>query len=151
MTVTAPLVFPSEAWARHAAQVLHQDPSSQAALAAFGAFTAGAVLEKGDGLAADFCLYAEVAPGKEPVLRLCDDEDELDDLAPDYLGHAPHKLVRDLLRAVLAGETPDVLALVTSGRVKLVKGDLGRVVKVAGQHKNAGLAAIRSIPTQTLG
>ena len=148
--MTAPLVFPSEAWALFASQVLHKDPSSQAALVAFGPFTAGAVVLKGDGLAEDFCLYAKVAPGKEPVLQLCDDEDELDDLAPDYLGHAPHKLARDLLRAVLAGETPDVLAMVTSGKVKLLKGDLGRVVKLAGQHKNAGLAAIRTIPTKTL-
>ena len=76
--MSAPLVFPSEAWARFAARVLHKDPSAQAALAAFGAFTAGAVIEKGDGLAADFCVYAKVAPGQEPVLQLCDDEDELD-------------------------------------------------------------------------
>jgi CRP-like cAMP-binding protein len=133
--------------------VLHKDPSAQAALAAFGAFTAGAVVLKGDGLAEDFCLYAKVAPGKDPVLRLCDDEDELEELGPDYLAHAPHKLVRDVLRAVLAGETPDGLALVTSGRVKLLKGDLGRVVKVAGQaqHRDAGLAAIRSLSTKTLG
>ena len=149
--MTAPLLFPSEAWARAAAAVLHKDPSAQAALAAFGAFTAGAVIEKGDGLAEDFCVYAKVAPGELPVLQLCDDEDELDDLNPDYLTHAPHKLVRDLLRSVLAGETPDALALVTSGRVKLLKGDLGRVVRVAGQHKDAGLVAVRSIPTTTLG
>ena len=148
--MAAPIVFPSEAWARAAAAVLHKDPSAQAALAAFGPFTAGAVILKGDGLAEDFCLYAEVAPGKEPVLQLCDDEDELDDLNPDYLTHAPHKLVRELLRSVLAGETPDALALVTSGRVRLLKGDLGRVVKVAGQHKNAGLAAIRTVATKTL-
>jgi hypothetical protein len=129
------------------------DPSAQAALAAFGAFTAGAVVEKGDGLSADFCVYAKVAPGQEPVLRLCDDEDELEDLGPDYLAHAPHKLVRDLLRSVLAGEVPDGLALLTSGRVRLLRGDLGRLVKLAGlpQHRNAGLAAIRSLPTKTLG
>ena len=94
--MTAPLVFPSEAWVRAVAAVLHKDASAQAALAAFGAFTAGAVVEKGDGLAADFCVYAKVVPGREPVLQFCDDEDEVDDLKPEYYTCVPHQLVRDL-------------------------------------------------------
>jgi hypothetical protein len=148
----APLLFPSEAWARAAAEVLHQDASAQAALAAFGPFTAGCVVEKGDGLERDLCVWAKLVPGRKAELVFCDDEDELDDLRPDYFTSVPHALVRELMRAVLAGQAPDGLGLVRSGRVQL-KGDLARVVKMAGlqQHRHAGLAALRSLPTKLLG
>jgi hypothetical protein len=144
------LLFPSADWCRALSRALHQDPVVQAALAEFGPFTAGAVVERGDGLASDFCVHVRAAPGQEPQLTFCDDEDELEELEPDYLGHAAHRLVRDLLRAVQAGQAPDPLRLVTSGQVKL-QGDLGRVVKVAGRYPRAGLEALRALATETLG
>lgn len=151
MTTTpiSALVFPSEEWARALNKVLSADPGVQAALAEFGPFTAGAILEKGAGLKSDFCLFIDAAPGREARLTFCEDEDELDDLRPNYLAVGPHALVRDLLRKALAGEVPDPLALITSGKAKL-KGDLGRIIKVAGRHPRAGLSALRSIPTATL-
>jgi hypothetical protein len=151
MTTTpdAALVFPSEEWARALNQALSADAGVQAALAEFGPFTAGAILEKGAGLQSDFCVFIDAAPGREARLTFCEDEDELDDLHPNYLATAPHALVRDLLRKALAGEVPDPLQLLTSGKAKL-KGDLARIVKVAGRHPNAGLSALRSLPTATL-
>ena len=148
--MSTPLLFPSKEWCLAAARALTADPSAQAALAEFGAFTAGAVIDRGDGLGRDFCLHVAAAPGAEPTLTFCDDEDELEELEPDYLGHLPHRLVRDLLRAALAGQLPDPLRLLTSGQVQ-IKGDLARLVRVVGRHQTAGLAAIRSIPTRTLG
>ena len=148
--MTTALLFPSKEWCRAAAVALQADPTVQAAVAEFGAFTAGTVIVRGDGLASDFCLLAKVVPGEEPVITFCDDEDELEEHQPDYLGWVPHKLARDLLRTAQAGQTPDPLKLLTSGQVKL-EGDLARIVRIAGRHQNAGLAAIRSIPTRTLG
>ena len=148
--MTIPLLFPSKEWCRAAAVALQADPTVQAAVAEFGAFTSGTVIEKGDGLEGDFCLLVAVAPGEVPRLTFCDDEDELEEHEPDYLGHVPHKLVRDLLRAAQGGQAPDPLKLLTSGQVQ-IKGDLARIVRVVGRHQNAGLAAIRSIPTRTLG
>ena len=150
MPTPTPLLFPSKEWCRAAAVALQQDPTVQAAVAEFGAFAAGAVIVKGDGLAADFCLLVAVAPGEEPELRFCEDEDELEEHEPDYLGHFPHRLLRDLLRAAQAGQAPDPLQLLTSGQVR-IQGDLARLVRIAGRHQRAGLTAIRSVPTRTLG
>jgi hypothetical protein len=144
------LVFPSKEWCLAAAKALHADPTVQAAVAEFGGFTAGTVIDRGDGLGRDFCVLVAVEPGEPPHLTFCDDEDELEEFEPDYLGHVPHRLVRDLLRAAQSGLAPDPLKLITSGQVR-VQGDLGRVVRVAGRYPNAGLEAIRSIPTRTLG
>ena len=144
------LDFPSEAWARELSKRLAADPEIQAALAEFGPFTAGTIVEKGAGLSRDFCVHIEAAPGRETKLLFCEDEDELDDLDPNYLLRAPHGLARDLLRAALAGETPDPMKLLTSGQIKL-RGDLSRVVRVGGRHPFAGLATLRGLPTRTLG
>ena len=143
------LTFPSKEWCLAAAQALHVDPTVQAALAEFGPFTAGAVIERGDGLARDFCVLTRAAPGLPPKLDFLDDEDELEEHAPDYLAWIPHRLVRELLEQVMAGQTPDPLQLVLSGRVK-VQGDMKRVVRVAPRHPTAGVAALRSVPTRLL-
>ena len=142
-------MFPSREWCVATAKALHADPTVQAALAEFGAFTSGAVIERGDGLKSDFCILARLAPAKEPVLEFPDDEDELEEAGPDYLAWIPHKLARDLLEAVQSGQTPDPVQLVLSGRFKLV-GDVQRLVKVAPRHPNAGVVALRSVPTRTL-
>ncbi len=147
--MTTPLEFPSRDWSLALSRLLHGDAEVQTALTEFGAFTAGAILEKGDGLTRDFCVHIEAAPGREPKLRFCDDEDELDELEPDYLVRAPHRLARELIKSVLAGAVPDPLKLLTTGQASM-RGDLGRVVRVAGRYPTAGLAALRSLPTRTI-
>jgi len=148
-TPLSPLLFPSREWSLALSRALQADSVVQQALGEFGAFTAGAILEKGAGLGSDFCVHIEAAPGREPKLTFCEDEDELDDLEPDYLVRAPHALVRDLLKSTLAGQLPDPLRLVTTGQVSL-RGDLGRIVRVAGRYPTAGLESLRRLPTRTL-
>jgi hypothetical protein len=144
-----PPLFPSQEWCAQAARALQLETEAQVALAEFGAFSVGVVLEKGAGLAEDFCLHVSASPGADPKLAFCDDEDELEDLPADYQARVPHRLARELLRAVHAGQTPDLLVLLTSGQVK-VRGDLGRVVQVVGRHPLAGLSALRSLPLRTI-
>jgi len=143
------LVFPTREWCLAIAQALHADPSVHAALAEFGPFVGGAVIERGDGLKRDFCVLVRAAPGKPPVLEFPDDEDELEELEPEYLAWIPHKLARELLEQVQSGKTPDPVQLLLSGRVRL-QGDVQRVVKVAPRHPTAGVTALRSVPTQLL-
>lgn len=144
--MTGPLRFPSEEWCTAVAAAFHADAEVRSAVAEFGAFTAGAVVQRGPGLARDFCVHARIAPDAGPALSFPDDEDELEELGPDYLVWAPHALCRDLLAAVLAGRPVDPLKLVLSGRIKL-QGDLQRVVRAAGKHPGRGLAALRSVST----
>ncbi|MBS2024231.1 MAG: hypothetical protein JST92_17660 [Deltaproteobacteria bacterium] len=143
------LVFPSKEWCQRVASVLHPDPTVQAAARDFGPVTAGCVIERGDGLKRDFCVLLEAGPDMAPKLTFCDDEDELEELEPDYMVWIAHKLARELLEATLRGERPDPLPLVTSGKVKF-KGDLARVMKVAPKHADAGLASFRTIATTFL-
>jgi hypothetical protein len=121
--------------------------ASSAAVADFGAVAAGAVIEKGDGLARDFCVLARIAPGRPPELIFCDDEDELEELEPDYLARVPHALCRELLEAAFAGKPVDPLQLVFQRRIRL-EGDLQRIVRAAGRHQGAGLGALRAVPTR---
>ncbi len=144
------MIFPSEEWCEAAARALHKDPAVQAALADFGAVVAGVVIEKGDGLASDFCVLARVVPGKPPQLSFPEDEDELEELSPDYIAWASHALCKQLLRAALAGERADPLKAILERRMRL-KGDLSRIVRQAGRHEGAGRDAIRSLPTELLG
>src|SRR4051794_30762478 len=96
-------LFPSPEWCEAAAAALHDDPSVQAALADFGPVVTGIVVERGAGLQSDFCVLARVAPGKPAALSFPDDEDELEDLQPDYIAWAPHALCRSLLGAAMRG------------------------------------------------
>ncbi|GAC1338193.1 MAG: hypothetical protein NVSMB23_05610 [Myxococcales bacterium] len=144
--MATPLRFPSEEWCSAVAAALHGDPEVRAAVAAFGAFTAGVVVQRGPALSQDFCVLARIVPGADPVLSFPDDEDELEELEPDYLAWAPVALCRELLAAALGGAPVDPLKLILSGRIKL-KGDLQRIVRAAGKHPGHGLAALRSVPT----
>src|SRR5205823_3915859 len=81
----------------------------QAAIAEFGPVVAGIVVERGAGLRSDFCVLARIAPGKPASLSFPDDEDELEELSPDYIAWAPHALCRSLLGAAMRGERPDPL------------------------------------------
>lgn len=139
--------FPSRHWCSAVAAALHDDPEVRAGVAAFGAFVAGAVVQRGPGLGQDFCVLARITPDAPPVLSFPDDEDELEDLGPDYIAWAPYPLCRDLLEAALSGKPVDPLKLILSGKIKL-RGDLQRIVRVAGQHPGRGLAALRSVPTE---
>jgi hypothetical protein len=141
------LRFPSKEWWSAVAEALQVDPEVRAAVAEFGAFAAGAVVQRGPGLERDFCVLLRIAPEAPPVLSFPDDEDELEDLAPDYIAWAPYTLCRDLLEAALAGKQVDPLKLVLSGRIKL-QGDLQRIVRAAGRHPGRGLAALRSVATE---
>ena len=141
------LLFPSRQWCEAAAKALLSDEQVRAALAEFGPVTAGVVIERGDGLASDFCALARLRPGKAPDVSFPDDEDELEELEPDYIAWAPHALCKQLLRQALSGASPDPLRAVLERRIRL-KGDLERLVKHAGRHRGAGLGAIRALPTQ---
>ena len=88
------LTFPSQAWCEAAALALHGDASARAALADFGAVVAGVVVERGDGLPSDFCVVARCEPGKPAELSFPEDEDELEELEPDYIAWASHGLCK---------------------------------------------------------
>jgi hypothetical protein len=144
------LVFPSKEWFRAAAELLHADTAVQAAAKDFGAVTVGAVIEKGDGLKADFCLFAELKPGLPPKLQFPDDEDELEEMEPQYLLRAPHAVSRRVVEAVIAGTQVDPLSPVMNREVKL-QGDLARLVRFAGgPHRSAGAGVLPRLPTRTL-
>src|SRR5437588_10910916 len=130
------LLFPSAEWFRAALARLHAEPSVQAAARDFGLVAVGLIIEKGDGLQNDFCIFAKLLPGSPPRLQFADDEDELEELGPDYLVRAPHAVARRFVEAAMAGQRQDLLAPVLNREVKL-RGDLQRIVKFAGQHKGA--------------
>jgi hypothetical protein len=137
------LKFPSREWVEAAAAALAKDPQVQTAVAEFGAVVAGVVLQRGGGLAADFCVLARIAPGRAPVLSYPEDEDELDELEPDYLAWVPYTFCKSLMQS----EKPDPLKAILTGQVKL-KGDLQRLVKHAGRHQGAGQHALRALQTE---
>jgi hypothetical protein len=144
--VTAPLEFPSKEWCRAAAAALHSDPAVRAAVADFGPVAAGVVVQRGPGLASDFCVLARIEGDGPPGLSFPDDEDELEELGPDYVAWVPVELCRELLREALAGRSPDPLQLVLARRIR-VQGDLQRLVRAAGRHAATGVAALRTVPT----
>lgn len=139
--------FPSREWCAAAADALLRDARVVSAIAGFGPVVAGIVIEKSDGLAADFCLIARIEPGKPVQLSYPDDEDELEEQQPDYIAWAPYALCRQLLSQALAGKRPDPLQAILQRKVRL-RGDLERLVRHAGRHQGAGLDAIRGVPTE---
>ena len=50
----------------------------------------------------------------------------------------------------MQGGRPDAIKAILERKVRL-KGDLQRVVRLAGKHDGAGADAIRSLPTKLLG
>lgn len=122
-----------------------REPAVVAAIVDFGPVVAGMVITGGaDG---DFCVLARIEPGKPVRLSFPDDEDELEEYQPDYLGWASYDLCKSLLEAAQAGERPDPLRAILERKVRL-KGDLERLVRHAGRHQGAGLDAIRGVPTE---
>ncbi len=117
------------------------------AIADFGPVVAGLVIERSGGLSSDFCVLARIEPGRPVKLSFPDDEDELEELEPDYVGWASYALCRSLLEQALAGERPDPLKIIFERKVRL-KGELERLVRHVGKHQGAGLEAIRSVPTE---
>jgi len=138
--------FPSREWCSAAAEGMLRDLLVIAAIADFGPVVAGLVIEGVPG-SGDFCVLARIAPGKPVQLSYPQDEDELEELEPDYIGWAAYSLIRSLLEANLAGKRPDPLRAILEGKVRL-KGDLERLVKHAGRHRGAGLEALRGLPTE---
>ena len=128
--------FPSREWFEAAAVAMLGDPAVIAAIADFGPVVAGLVVES-------FCVLARIEPGKPVRLSFPEDEDELEELEPDYIGWASYELCRTLLRQ----EKPDPLKAILEGKVRL-QGDLERLVKHAGRHRGAGLEALRGVPTE---
>jgi hypothetical protein len=145
--VIRPLSFPSREWCEAAAAAMLRDPAVISAIADFGSVVAGLVVERGDGLASDFCVLARLDPGKPARLSYPQDEDELEEYQPDYVGWASYALCRSLLQQTQAGQSPDPLRAILERKVRL-KGDLERLVRHAGRHKGAGLDAIRGVPTE---
>ena len=143
------LLFPSKEWFRAAADLLHADPRVQAATKDFGPVTVGLVIEKGDGLKSDFCVYAELKPAQKPKLRFPDDEDELEELEPEFLVRARHAVARKLVEAAMKGEHVDPLTPILNREVKL-EGDLQRLVRFAGQHRGAGAGVLTRLATRVL-
>jgi hypothetical protein len=101
----------------------------------------------GEGRGSDFCILARIEPGKLPVLSYPDDEDELAEYQPDYLGWASYTLCRSLLEETFAGRRPDPLTAILRGEVRL-QGNLEKLVKHAGRHQGAGLEALKTVPTE---
>ncbi len=141
------MLFPSRAWCEAAAEAMLRDPAVIAAIKDFGTVVAGLVVERGGGLASDFCLLARIEPGVPVKLSWPDDEDELEEFEPDYIGWASYALCKQLLEETIAGQRPDPLRAILERKVRL-KGDLERLVRHAGRHRGAGLDAIRGVPTE---
>lgn len=141
------LLFPSREWCLAAAKAMDADPTVQAAARDFGPVVAGVVIERGEALEADFCVLTRVTPGRPSELSFPADEDELEEMEPDYLGWISYSLARELLETAYAGRRPDPLQAILQRRIRL-HGDLERLVKHAGRHQGAGLDALRSIPTR---
>jgi hypothetical protein len=114
------------------------DPAVIAAIADFGPVVAGLVIEE-----PTFCVLARIEPGEPVELSFPEDEDELEEYEPDYIGWASYALLKTLLQQ----ERPDPLKAILERKVRL-QGDLERLVKHAGRHRGAGLEALRSIPTE---
>lgn len=145
--MSGPVLFPSRAWCEAAAEAMLRDPAVIAAIKDFGTVVAGLVVERGGGLASDFCLLARIEPGVPVKLSWPDDEDELEEFEPDYIGWASYALCKQLLEETIAGQRPDPLRAILERKVRL-KGDLERLVRHAGRHRGAGLDAIRGVPTE---
>jgi hypothetical protein len=139
--------FPSREWCAAAAAALLRDRTVVSAIAEFGPVVVGVVVEKGGRLRSDFCVLLRIEPGRPVRLSYPEDEDELEELEPDYIAWAPYPLCKALLEQALAGGHPDPLRAVLERKVRL-QGDLQRLVKHAGRHKGAGLSAIRALPTE---
>jgi len=114
------------------------DPAVIAAIADFGPVVAGLVVES-----PGFCVLARIEPGKPVRLSYPEDEDELEELEPDYIGWASYELCKTLLHQ----ERPDPLEAILERKVR-VQGDLERLVKHAGRHRGAGLTALKTVPTE---
>jgi hypothetical protein len=139
--------FPSREWCEAAAAAMLRDPRAIAAVADFGRVVAGIVIERGAGLASDFCVLARIEPGRPAKLSYPDDEDELEEYQPDFVAWISYGLCRALLEQAIAGRRPDPLRAILERKVRL-QGNLQRLVKHAGRHQGAGLDALRAVPTE---
>jgi hypothetical protein len=139
--------FPSREWCEAAAAAMLRDRAVIAAIADFGPVVAGVVIERGGRLRTDFCVLARLQPGRPARLSYPDDEDELEELEPDYIAWAPYALCRKLLQQAIAGERPDPVRAILERKVRL-RGDLEKLLKHASRHQAAGLGAIRAVPTE---
>ena len=130
--------FPSREWFEAVAVAMLTDPAAIAAIADFGPVVAGLVIED-----PGFCVLAHIEPGKPVELSYPEDEDELEEMEPDYIGWASYQLCKTLLQQ----EKPDPVKAILERKVRL-HGDLERLIKHAGRHRGAGLQALRGVPTE---
>jgi hypothetical protein len=114
------------------------DPAVIAAIADFGPVVAGLVIED-----PGFCVLARIEPGRPVKLSYPEDEDELEELEPDYIGWASYALCKTLLQQA----RPDPLQAILERKARL-QGDLERLIRHAGRHRGAGLEALRGVPTE---
>lgn len=135
--------FPSREWCETAAVSLLREPRVTAAIADFGPALWGLVIERGGTLKSDFCVLARIEPGKPAQLSYPEDEDELEDYEPDYVGWVAYPVCKALLQSA----RPDPLKAILEGKVR-VKGDFQRLVRHAGKHQGAGLEALRALATE---
>jgi len=139
--------FPSREWCEAAAAAIVRDPAVMAAIADFGPVVVGVVIQRGARLRSDFCVLARLHPGRLAKLSYPEDEDELEELEPDYIAWAPHAVCRTLLQQAIAGERADPVRAILERKIRL-RGDLEKLVKYAARHQAAGLEAIRAVPTE---
>ena len=121
--------FPSREWCEAAAAAMLRDPAVTAAIADFGPVVVGVVIQRGSRLPGDFCVLARLHPGRPAKLSYPEDEDELEELEPDYVGWASYDLCRELLEATFAGKRPDPLQAILKQPLGLREGqprDLNR-------------------------
>ena len=117
---------------------------------AIGAALVAMTMTVSGAFAADSVSKGALAPGKPAALSFPEDEDELEELEPDYIAFVAHDLAKSMLRAALVGGRPDPLKAILDRKIRL-RGDLQRIVRLMGRHEGAGLEAIRSLPTHLLG
>jgi hypothetical protein len=139
--------FPSREWCEAAAAAIMRDAAVTAAIADFGPVVVGVVIQRGARLRSDFCVLARLRPARPVKLSYPEDEDELEELEPDYIAWAPYAVCRTLLQQAIAGERADPVRAILERKIRL-RGDLEKLVKYAARHQAAGLEAMRAVPTE---
>lgn len=82
-----PAPFPSLAWCQRLADAIHADPRSALAGKGWHGTVCVAFLQD-DLLDVPFFVYARIQDGRVLELRQLEDEDEIDEIAPDYVAKA---------------------------------------------------------------
>src|SRR5437763_778720 len=115
--------FPSLEWCNALVAIVEKEPGVLPAALEWGGKSVGVVIAKDKGLARDFCIYAKphATELRLEVLKVCEDEDDLELEEPDYLFRASLGLVRQVFAKQL-----DPIEVLLKGQVRVV-GDLKKL------------------------